>query len=81
MNDGRMGSEDDRFRARLAEGGTVAASLVGLDPEGAVSRARERGFDPEVMPHLGARITLDLRCNRIRLFLDETGKVSLATAG
>lgn len=87
VDDGQMGSDDerasalDRDMARQTEGNTFAESLAGLDREDAVSRTRERGFDPVVVPHTVEQITLDLRVNRIRLFLNETGTVVRASAG
>ena len=82
-----MGSDEGRAdphgraKARQAEGECLAASLVGLDREDAVSRTRERGFDPDVVPHTVDAITMDLRHNRIRIFLDETDTVIRAWAG
>lgn len=86
-HDGLMGSEKDRARsqaravARQAEGNTFAASLVGLDCDEAVRRSTDHGFEPQVIPHTVEAVTLDLRTNRIRLFLDEYGKVARAHAG
>lgn len=84
---GQVESDQDRTRAqsravaRQAEGNTFAASLVGLDWEEAVRRTTDRGFEPEAIPHMVEAVTLDLRHNRIRLFLDENGKVARAQAG
>ena len=75
-----MGSDEERAtpqdlaNARLAEGNTCAASLVGLGHADAAGRARQRGFEPEVTPHM-VDVILDLRPNRIRLLLDESGTV------
>jgi hypothetical protein len=75
-----MGSDQDRV-ARRAEGSALAESLIGLQREQAVSRAMDRGFDPEVISHTEHRITMDLSHNRIRLFLDKDDKVVRAWAG
>lgn len=82
-----MASGEDRARAqaravaRQAEGNTFAVSLVGLECDEAVSRTTAHGFEPQVIPHTVEAVTLDLRTNRIRLFLDENGKVARAQAG
>jgi hypothetical protein len=84
-----MSSDSDQHRARAqaravarqAEGNTFAASLVGLDCDEAVNRTSDRGFEPQVIPHTVEAVTLDLRHNRIRLFLDENGIVARAHAG
>ncbi len=86
----QMGSDQDRARAQahaaaqacaLAEGNTFAASLVGLGWEEAIRRTTDRGFEPQAIAHTVEAVTLDLRHNRIRLFLDENGKVARAHAG
>jgi hypothetical protein len=87
VHDGQVESDQDRTRAqaravaRQAEGNTFAASLVGLDREEAARRTTDRGFEPEAIPHTVEAVILDLRHNRIRLFLDENGKVARAHAG
>ena len=70
-----------RERARLAEGNTFAASLVGLDRDRAVSQTKEHGFDPELVLPTTVFLTLDCRPDRVRLFLDETNTVVRAEAG
>jgi len=84
---GQVDSDQDRARAqaravaRQTEGNAFAASLVGLDWEEAVRRTSGRGFEPQAIPHTVEAVTMDLRTNRIRLFLDENGKVAEAHAG
>jgi len=68
-------------KERLAEGGALAATLVGLPSDEALARARERGFDAEAVPHWVEAVTMDLRPNRVRLRLDESGRVVRAWAG
>jgi hypothetical protein len=68
--------------ARLIEGNELAESLVGLDVTEAVQLATERGFEPRLIPHTVEAVTADLRLDRIRLFLDDTGVVvQRASAG
>jgi len=75
-----MRSQED-FKARLAEGHALAPSLVGLDRDAAIERARGLGFDPQPIPATAEAITLDSNANRIRLFLDEDEVVIRAWGG
>jgi hypothetical protein len=59
----------------------LAPSLVGLAEADAVRRAAEAGLQPEVVPPGVTALTMEFRTNRIRLFVDESGRVSRATAG
>jgi hypothetical protein len=42
---------------------------------------RDAGFDPQVVPPGVTAVTMDLGPRRIRLFVDEGGRVERATAG
>ncbi|MFZ2016540.1 MAG: I78 family peptidase inhibitor [Nocardioides sp.] len=64
-----------------AEARLLAPSLVGLDEADALRRAGESGFDPQVVPPGVTALTMDFRPRRIRLFVDESGQVTRATAG
>ena len=59
----------------------LAPSLVGLAEADAVRRASEAGFDPQVVPPGVTALTMDFRARRIRLFVDDFGQVTRATAG
>jgi hypothetical protein len=63
------------------EAATLAPALVGLAEPDAVRRAAEAGFDPQVVPPGVTALTMDFRPLRIRLFVDESGQVTRATAG
>ena len=59
----------------------LAPSLVGLAEADAVRRAGEGGFAAQVVPPGVTALTMDFRPRRIRLFVDESGQVTRATAG
>jgi hypothetical protein len=81
-----MGDQDraraqERARERQSEGQSFASSLIGLDGKEAAYRARERGFEPQVVPHDVDAVTADFSLNRLRIFLDTQGMVVRAHAG
>jgi hypothetical protein len=64
-----------------ADAAAFAPSLVGLGSDDAVRLATEAGFDPQVVPPGVTAVTLEFRPLRIRLYVDEAGSVTRATAG
>lgn len=64
-----------------SEAAALAPILVGLAGEEAAGAATSAGFAPEVVPAGTTAVTMDFRPRRIRLFLDDGGRVSRATAG
>ena len=64
-----------------SEGAALAPALVGLAEPDAVRRASEAGFEPDVVPPGVTALTMDFRPLRIRLFVDESGQVTRASAG
>jgi len=83
VNDGADDTSYDD--AHLEQPGTEAAalapSLVGLSGEEASAAATAAGLDPDVVPPGTTAVTMDYRPRRIRLFLDDAGRVARATAG
>ena len=76
-----MDEKMERKRRRLAEGGRLAESLIGMTCVDAMARATEMGFDPQAVPPTAEAVTADFRANRVRLFLDESDRVIRAEAG
>jgi hypothetical protein len=72
---------DDDQQGLGSGAAAFAPSLVGLGEADAVRRAAEAGFQPEVVPPDVTALTTEFRTNRIRLFVDESGRVRRATAG
>jgi hypothetical protein len=64
-----------------SEAAALAPSLVGLAGAEAAATATSAGFDPAVLPPGTTAVTMDFRPRRIRLFLDDDGRVERATAG
>jgi len=64
-----------------SEAAALARTLVGLAGDDAVARATARGFDPDLVPPGTTAVTMDFRPRRIRLFMDDHGRVSRATGG
>jgi hypothetical protein len=73
-----MGDDTDRPPTQAA---ILAPSLVGLAGVDAVRRVEDAGLEPQVVPPGVTAVTLDYRERRIRLFVDEAGRVERATAG
>jgi hypothetical protein len=71
---------DDRLQAG-SEAAALAPTLVGLAAEAAVARASAEGFAPQVVPPGTTAVTMDFRPRRIRLFVDDAGRVERATPG
>ena len=71
---------DDEVRPG-SEAAALAPALVGLAEPDAVRRATEAGFEPDVVPPGVTALTMDFRPLRIRLFVDESGQVTRASAG
>jgi hypothetical protein len=59
----------------------LAPSLVGLTGEEAAAAATSAGFEPDVLPPGTTAVTMEFRPRRIRLFMDDGGRVGRATAG
>lgn len=72
---------DDDEQGLGSGAAALAPGLVGLAEADAVRRTAEAGFQPEVVPPDVTALTMDFRANRIRLFVDESGQVTRATAG
>lgn len=64
-----------------SEAAALAPTLVGLAEPDAVRRATEAGFEAQVVPPGVTALTMEFRPLRIRLFVDESGQVTRATAG
>lgn len=71
---------DDSLRPG-SEAGALARTLVGLAGDDAVLRATTHGFDAQLVPPGTTAVTMDFRPRRIRLFLDDNGRVARATGG
>ncbi len=74
-------SDSDSDSDSGAAARSLARSLVGLAEAAAVRRASEAGYDPQVVPPGVTALTMDFRSRRIRLFVDDSGQVTRATAG
>ena len=72
-------SGDGEHPPTPAEG--LAPTLVGLAEPDAVRRVSEAGLQPQVVPPDVTALTMDFRSNRIRLFVDDSGRVTRAQAG
>jgi Potato inhibitor I family/Stress responsive A/B Barrel Domain len=71
---------DDTLRPG-SEAAALARTLVGLTGDDAVARATAGGFDPDLVPPGTTAVTMDFRPRRIRLFVDDHGRVERATGG
>lgn len=76
-----MSEDKRRLEARLAEGRALAPTLVGLSKAAAVERLCAGGFQPEVIRPAQKALTMDLRFERVRLWVDEDDQVIRAHAG
>lgn len=76
-----MSDEKRRLEARLAEGQALAATLVGLSQAEAVERLRAEGFHPQVVPPTQSALTMDLRFERVRVWVDRDDQVIRVHAG
>jgi Potato inhibitor I family len=64
-----------------SEAEVLAPSLVGLAEVDAVRQVEDAGLQPQVVPPDATALTMEFRSNRIRIFVDETGRVTRARAG
>jgi Potato inhibitor I family len=71
---------DDR-EPRDVEAAALAPSLVGLVEADAVRRVTQAGLDPQVVGPGVTALTMEFRSGRIRLFVDDAGRVERATVG
>jgi hypothetical protein len=76
-----MSEEKRRLEARLAEGQALASTLVGLSQAEAVERLRAAGFHPQIIPPTHTALTMDLRFERVRVWVDGDDQVIRAHAG
>src|SRR5262245_5075022 len=64
-----------------SEAAALAGTLAGLPRDDAVAKVTNGGFVADVVPPGITAVTMDFRPRRIRLFLDEDGRVRRATGG
>jgi hypothetical protein len=76
-----MSEEKRRLEARLAEGRALAPTLVGLSQAEAVEHLRAEGFHPQVIFPTQKALTMDLRFERVRIWVDGDDQVIRAHAG
>lgn len=76
-----MPEEKHRLEARLIEGRALARTLIGLSQAEAVERLRAEGFHPQVIGPTQETLTMDLRFERVRIWVDEDEQVIRAHAG
>jgi hypothetical protein len=80
-----MPEEYARRRRRLEElhrrGTALAGTLTGLPRDEAVEHVKDAGLHPQVVDPGVTALTMDLRYDRVRIFLGADGAVTRAEAG